>query len=502
MLIKIDRESRTPLYTQIKKQVRELILSGSLSEGSRLPSTRKLSDSLEVNRSTVVKAYQSLWSDGLVEGRAGGGTVVTTPPSVIKDESSTFQPILWEDRFTDWKPPFLSWIDKALLKTNQEVIAFDHGAPPSDLFPLDTVQEILTNILAEGPDPIRYSAPQGIPELRQLLSEQMNLMGIKATPSQILILSGSEQGIYITVQALIEPEDGVVVEAPTYPGVLRTLRAHGAQIYTVPMDEQGIKVDILEGVLSHQRPKLIYTMPTFHNPTGITMSLKRRKKLLGLAYRYRVPILEDTPYYHLRYTGGHLPPIKALDQKNHVLYLSTFSKSLFPGLRVGWLVASKEVVKHFTSIKKAIDLCTSALSQYIVCELIRKKSGHLKRVLPIYKTRRDAMRDALASHCGGSMNWKCPQGGFFIWAGLKNGLQAVSLQREALENGVSFVPGWPFFPGGTGGDKNIRLSFARLSEDHIEEGVRRLATALQKSLQKKSRSEQEREAEEADRPLV
>jgi len=336
-------------------------------------------------------------------------------------------------------------------------------------------------VLDQGPDPLRYGPAEGVPVLRELIAQRLRLAGMDIAPSQVLILTGSEQGIYMVAQALLRPGDGVVVEAPTYPGALRTFRSLGAQLHPVPLDKEGMRLDVLEGVLAYQRPKLIYTVPTFQNPTGITMSLDRRRGLLELAWRYRVPILEDDPYSDLRYEGQHIPLIQALDRRNYVIYLSTFSKWLFPGLRVGWMVAPRGVASRLVGIKRSLDLCTSPLSQFIVFELIRRGVDHLDRILRIYRARRDALLSALDRHCRGFMEWGRPQGGFFVWCTLREGIQMEALQEEALRAGVAFISGKPFFLEGFDGERHLRLNFPRLPEGRIEEGIQRLALALRQA---------------------
>ncbi|MGC9530272.1 MAG: PLP-dependent aminotransferase family protein [Candidatus Bipolaricaulaceae bacterium] len=343
MLVRLDRESGAPLYHQIRNQLRTMILSGLLPPGSRLPPSGELARELGVNRTTVVNAYRTLWSEGLVEGRAGGGTVVARPQDRDPQALPEPVPLLWNELLTERVPRPENWTERAMPKVEDDVIRFDWGSPPPDLFPMAAVGEAATRTLQQGPDALRYGPAEGIPVLREFIAQRLRLVGVDVAASQVLILTGSEQGIFVVAQALLRPGDGVVVEAPTYPGALRTFRSLGAQLHPVPVDREGMRLDVLEGVLAYQRPKLIYTVPTFHNPTGITMSLARRRGLVELAHRYRVPILEDHPYSDLRYEGQHVPLISALDPRNYVIYLSTFSKWLFLGLRVGWMVAPRAV---------------------------------------------------------------------------------------------------------------------------------------------------------------
>lgn len=498
MLLQIDRGTKVPLYVQIHQQIRELILTGVLPAESHLPPTRDLAKALGVNRTTVVSAYRELWSEGLVEGRAGGGTVVTPLSKKRPNGHPDPLPLLWEELYTSRVPLPSLWtaVHRAPSKARAETIDFAPGAPAIDRYSLETIHASLNEIRRQGATPFAYGCAQGDPQLRALLAEQLELEGIRATPGQILVVSGSQDGIYLVAQALLERGDGVVVEAPTYPGALRIFRTIGAELHPVPLDEGGVRLDLLEGVLSHLRPKLIYVVSSFHNPTGVTMTLERRHALLELAYRYRVPILEDDPFSKLRYEGHPLPRLKALDRENYGIYLTTFSKILAPGLRVGWLLASREVVERLAILKNSIDVCTSALSQALVRELVaRGLNEHLTRIVPAYRARRDAMCEALERHCAGLLRFKVPEGGLFIWAELVSGLRADPLLEEAQAEGVSFLPGTLFFPEGHGGERHLRLNFVGHPEEAIEEGVKRLGVALRRTLRRARHPKREPEPE-------
>jgi DNA-binding transcriptional MocR family regulator len=293
------------------------------------------------------------------------------------------------------------------------------------------------------------------------------------------VTSGSQQGLDLAARAFIDPGDPVVVEEPSYFGGLQAFRAVQARLLPVPADEEGMRTDILESVLRRQRPKLIYVLPTFQNPSGHVMSLARRRHLLELAASFQVPVLEDDPYSELRYEGDPLPSLRALDESGVVVYLSTFSKTLFPGMRVGWLVAPRPVVRQFALIKQSVDLHTSTPGQWLVERFIRR--GHwapcVRACRSAYAERRDAMLDALANEAPPGMTWRRPEGGFYVWCRLPAGVAMTRLLGAAARLGVSFLPGRACFVDEPGAEF-VRLNFSHAPEDRIRDGVRRMAEAI------------------------
>lgn len=486
MLIQIDRTANLPLYVQIRQQMRELILTGALPPESRLPATRDLARALGVNRTTIITAYRQLWSEGLVEGRAGGGTVVIRPTQDIKGTVSDPSPLVWEARFTERIQSFhAARMSEMIRQTDDDVIKFCLGTTVDGRSPVYMARDVLEKAILKGTDIFQSAPYAGIQKLRRLIAKRMELSGINATPSEVLILSNRDQGIYLLTQALLDPGDRLALEVPTYAGALHIFDTCGARLCPVPLDEDGPRLDVLEGILIHQRPKLLYMTPTFRNPTGTTMSLTRRCALLELAHQYGVPILEEDPYYDLRYEGRAIAPIKALDRYDHVIYLSTYSETFFPNLPLAWMIAPKEVVDRLLSLKACIDEFTSALAQHVVYVFLQEEMEEISKVISFYSSRRDAMCTALERHCRGLLRWRCPEGGFFIWAELEGGLKTELVLAEALKEKVAFVAGWPFFPGGKGGERVLRLDFAGQPEDKIKEGIRRLGIALQHSISDK-----------------
>ena len=481
MLIRIERDSKIALHRQIRRKLQELILSGVLPPGARLPSTRELARSLEVNRSTVVAAYRQLWSEGLVEGRRGGGTVVSASEQIDAIPRIQAEPLSWEEQYSKTLTPY----DPELFTDQpssheQGVIRLCPGNPPDDLFPAEAFRRLASSISLEELSSLRWGTAQGMIELRQAISERLVLEGIDAAPSQILVVTGGQQAIYLIARSLLRPGDIVATEMPTYLGAQYVFQTCEARIAAIPVEEGGLRLDILEGILKRQHPKLIFVCPTFHNPTTATMSLDQRKSLITLAHRYQVPILEFDPYSPFRFEGEPLPTLRALDTQNHVLYVFAAATTLFPGLRVAWLVIPPRVRHTLVPLKWVVDTGIGALGQWAVHKLLPGDEARLGSLRIRFASRRDAMCDALEARCHGLLDWTKPEGGFFVWAQLKKGLLTERVQEEALAEGVRFLSGSSFYHEGIGGRRHMRLDYVGLSEERIEEAVRRLGDAIRR----------------------
>jgi 2-aminoadipate transaminase len=318
--------------------------------------------------------------------------------------------------------------------------------------------------------------------------------GIRVGPDNVLITTGSQQALDLIGKLFINPGDHVLTEAPTFLGALQAFTAYQAEYLPVPIDDEGMRMDLLEDAL-RGCPKFIYVLPNFQNPTGVTLSLARRHRLVELASHYGVPIVEDDPYGQLRYEGEHLPPIVKLDAEFHgcangerafrgdVLYLGTLSKILAPGFRVGWIVAPEDVISRLVMLKQGADLHTSTFAQMVAYETARGGflDRHVRTIRAVYRQRRDAMLRALDLHFPAEVTWTQPQGGLFLWASLPPGMDASALLGEALRRKVAFVPGASFFPAG-GGAETFRLNFSYCTPPLIEEGVQRLAAVMHDSV--------------------
>ncbi|MEW6337657.1 MAG: PLP-dependent aminotransferase family protein [Acidobacteriota bacterium] len=486
MEILIDRSSPTPIYLQICQQVRGMIASGALPPGFRLPPERRLAAALGVTRGTVLAAYRELRADALVDARVGRGTSVLAQR--FHAQPSPAGDVPWNQLFraAAARPQDPLVRDLLELSERTDVVSFGIGLPAPELLPVSTLHHLLDEVMAEaGAAALLHSPTEGHTPLRETLAELMAARGIRCGPAEVLVVSGSQQGLDLAARAFIDPGDPVVVEEPSYFGGLQAFRAVQARLLPVPADEEGMRTDVLESLLRRQRPKLIYVLPTFQNPSGHVMGLARRRRLLELAASFQVPVLEDDPYSELRYEGEPLPSLKALDEAGVVLYLSTFSKTLFPGMRVGWLVAPRPVVRQFALIKQSSDLHSSTPGQFLVERFIRRGywAPFVRASRSAYTARRDAMLEALAAQAPEGMTWRRPEGGFYVWGRLPNGVSMTRLLGAAASAGVTFLPGRPCFIDEPGGEF-VRLNFSHPSEERIRDGVRRLAAAIASSTER------------------
>ncbi len=484
------------MYRQIHQFLREQITSGALPPSTRLPASRDLASSLGVNRITVTNAYAELEAEGLVAGRPGSGTYVTprvpVPPETPTRRTAGTDWPLWQQEMLNraWLPSARE-LDRLLesAATRPDVISFAGGVGAPELFPADDIRKRLQSILrSDGAGALGYGHRRGHPPLRASIAQILTAQGIPTHPEHVLITSGSQQGLSLVARLLLRPGDAVLVESPTYCGAIDLFRSLDVRLVGIPVDEQGMQVEQVEDALRRTMPRLIYTIPTFHNPTGTCMSGQRRRLLVALADRHNIPILEDDFVGDLRYDGRAQPALKALDPGGRVIYAGTFSKMLMPGLRVGFLVAEGPVYERLVELKRVSDLATSNLMQQALeaCICVGCYQAHLRRACRIYRRRRDAMVEALARHLPPGAQWLTPAGGLFLWLRLPYDLRAESLYSLAAEEGVTFVPGSLFFPGEQP-QPYIRLNFAANPPEVVEEGVRRLGRAIKRIMGNKGR---------------
>ena len=369
---------------------------------------------------------------------------------------------------------------RELLKLTAEpdIISFAGGLPGPDVFPAKEFRSACMHVLEEhGPEALQYGTTEGFEPLRQMIARHAKRYGITAGPENILITCGSQQALDLIGKVFIDPGDRVIVEKPTYLGALQAWNAYEANFIGVSTDADGIRIDELEKTL-HVGGKFVYVMPNFQNPTGVTLCLERRKRLIELAAQYQVPLIEDDPYGQLRYEGKHITPLFALDGQD-VIYLSTFSKILSPGLRLGWIIAPPDIIHRLVQAKQGTDLHTSTLIQMVVYEV--GHGGFLDRqvraIRSVYRERRDTMLSAMKKHFPAGVRWTQPHGGLFLWVTLPTPLDSAEVLREALKEKVAFVPGASFYPDGSGAN-TMRLNFSYSKPPIIEEGIRRLGNVL------------------------
>jgi 2-aminoadipate transaminase len=378
------------------------------------------------------------------------------------------------------------------LTDSRDVISFAGGLPAAEAFPVRAFQAAATKVLADaGPQALQYGTTEGYLPLRAMIARHTRRYGILVEPDNVLITTGSQQALDLIGKVFLDPGDRVVVERPTYLGALQAWNAYGARYLQISMDEEGLDTAELESAL-RGAPKFVYALPNFQNPTGATLSLRRRRRLVELAGRHGVPVVEDDPYGQLRFEGDHLPSLAAIDARargtrsydGNILYLSTFSKTLAPGLRVGWVIGSQEVIRKLVAAKQGADLHTSTFIQMLAYETARGGflDTHVRNLRELYCARRDAMLAALERHLPEGVRWTRPLGGHFVWVTLPPKIDATELLHLMIVEHVAFVPGAAFYAD-TPMRNSLRLNFTSLSADRIDEGVRRLAFVLERMLE-------------------
>jgi 2-aminoadipate transaminase len=391
----------------------------------------------------------------------------------------------WTERFSQRAQGMHSSIIRDLLKVTEkpEIISFAGGLPAPDLFPREEIREAAFRVIDQHADvALQYGPTEGYRPFRELLVRHMARYGIQARPENVLVTAGSQSGLDLIGKLFLNPGDHVAVESPTYMGALQAFRAYQPKFLSVPIDADGLRIDRLEEVL-RRGPKFLYVLPNFQNPTGATLALERRRRVVEMASDRGVPIVEDDPYGQLRYNGAHLPPLLQLDAERHygggVIYLGSLSKVLAPGLRLGFVVAPEPVIEKLVQFKQGADLQTASFNQMLAYEVARGGflDGHVRRLRRAYGERRNAMLAALERHFPKALRWTRPDGGLFLWVTLPEGQDASLLLEQALREKVAFIPGGPFHADGTGAN-TLRLNFSFCAPDRIEEGVRRLGKLL------------------------
>jgi GntR family transcriptional regulator / MocR family aminotransferase len=487
MRIPLERSGSVPLYAQIGSFLRAAIISGKLPVQTRMPSARRLAGDLGISRMTVEAAYAGLEAEGLVRREMGSGTfVMALAPSPTR--SSAEVPESWPQWQQDLIASCASWHDLPVLDVSsvvgEGVIPFESGTGDTRRFPLADFRSIMRSVLQrEGKEALDYGETRGYAPLRRTISEILSLHGLQAGADDVLITSGSQQGLALVAQLLLRPGDSVVVERPTYAAALALFRAMGVRIVDVPVDRDGMRVDLLETALQRYHPRLIYTIPNFQNPTGACMSTGRRRSMVALAERYDVAILEDDFVGDLRYEGRAQPPLKALDRTGGVIYVSTFSKMLMPGVRVGFVHADGPVLKLLAGLKRLTDLATSSAFQRTLHRYVSigRYEAHLRRSRRVYATRRDSMARALERYFPSGSEFDLPCGGLFIWVRLPPRYAAPELLSRAQKAGVGFASGEEFFVERSSGDRFLRLNFAAVTPEEIERGIRSLGKVIAES---------------------
>lgn len=504
MLLQLNRQASQPLYLQLANALRQQILTGAFPDGHRLPPERALAQTLGINRTTVLAAYRELKAEGLAQAHVGQGTVVVTPEKVTRQavEGPDMTPAraarsegTGGNRFV--VAPLFSQEagrtqngltrDLLALAGRPEVISFAAGIPIPDLEPLPEIKALFDDMLAkQGHALLRHTPTEGLPALREAIARYQSVRGIPARAGDLMVLSGSQQGLDLLARVLLDPGDTVLVEEPTFFCARQIFESRGARVAGITCDEEGILPDQLEAWLQRTRPKFLYLIPNFHNPTGRTMSLARRTAILALAVTYGLLIVEDDAYNGLRYEGQEMPPLKSLDTQGQVVYLGSFSKLLFMGLRIGWMQAPRELLRQVIVHRQLCDIHSASMSQWMVeaCLTNGLLERHRQRALVENRKRRDLMLAAMARHLGNipGLRWNHPDGGLYIWLTLPPACAPQKVHANASRLGVAYVPGSVFTVDGSS-LASLRLNFTYPAPDSIEKGIHLLAQAIRASME-------------------
>lgn len=490
MLIPIERGGPAPVTKQIVQHLRRAIEAGRLRSGTKLEPIRVLARELRVNRETVAAAYHELEALGLTESAVGRGTFVL-PRAGIEGSAATegaaarpFEPIFSR---------------QSAAATALGVSRIDYGAPPgavrferlvpdADLVPHNDFRKALNRALTRrGAAVYDYGDPRGDEQLRSVLAQRFARSGIECDAEDVIITAGSTQGFSIAARLFCDPGDAVAVESPTYPWACAALASLGLRAAPIPLADDGLDLSRLEATLARGEVRLIYTMPTFHNPCGLSTTVAHRRQLLEIAGRYGVPVLEDDYEKDLRVRGRGVPPLRALDRQGLVVYLGTFSKALFPAARVGWLVAPRRIAAAAAGVKRMMDITTSPLLQAGLAQFLCEGSydRHLRRVVREVGTRLAAAERALNEHLPCGSRFMPPEGGYLFWITLPEAIDTYALLPAAKQAGVVYAPGQIFMPGEQR-SSSLRLSVACTRAHEIERGVSILAQVVRAALSRKA----------------
>ena len=472
--ISLNRDSEEPIYRQLIRQVQMQVDSGVLNAGVRLPASRDLAKQLGISRISVVNAYAELRSEGYLSAHAGRGTFVARDKSPIHQESPQQRPSYQPSNAGQ------SIRDMMRLARKPGVINFSHGSPPKEFFPVRHMQDAINAVIdRDGAGALSYEVPEGYLPLRVAVRDYVRALGIQCRFEDVLITGGAQQAIDLALQAIMSEGETLVTSDPTYLGIMDIAQARRVRIHGIPLDEDGIRIDMLENYLHEHTPRLIYVMPSFQNPTGHVMPMHRRRQLIRLAERYQIPILEDEVYREFRFDGDHLPPLKALDETGIVIHANAFTKMLLPGMRIGYLIADGQHYERLVRVKQAADISTSGLNQRTIHLLLERGilAKQLERNRLELRRRRDVALEAAEAYFPKGTTWFTPQGGLYLWVELpSDGPSSPELFITGIQMDVAFAIGSMFYTS-EGGSHAMRLNYGIHNPEDIREGFRRIGEA-------------------------
>src|SRR5579859_6629678 len=511
--VHLQPESHVPLYVQLRDQLRALVHAGDLRPGDRIPASRELAIMLGVHRTTVANAYAELESEGLIQGHVGRGTFITgngnglkiTPPAppVLNGSNG----IRWELLFADERGEEV--LSRLTASAPENSLSFVMARPAQEFFPIEDLQTCVSAVLRrEATDVLNLGPSDGYAPLKEALLEMLKGEGIPARDENLLITDGCQQSLDLISKAFVRPGDTILLENPTYPGAVAIFSGSRARCLGVPVRTQaepgttlGLDVEALEATLAANRVKLMVLTPDFQNPTGTSMPLASRRRMMEMAGRYQVPVVEDHIYARLNTQEERIPSLKQLDRGNLVIHIDSFAKVAFPGLRVGWIVAPAPAIERLRIVKQMTDLHTDQLAQATLAEFLKRGlfQKHLSKMRKVYADRLRAVDEALRRQMPEGVRWTKPEGGMCLWLELPPGFDASELMIHARERGVLFAPGRYFYVQSPM-PNTLRLGFASLNEKELARGVATLAELLKSEMRKRQRGT--RRAERAHVALV
>jgi 2-aminoadipate transaminase len=496
----LQPESHVPLYVQLRDQLRSLVHAGDLRPGDRIPASRELATMLGVHRTTVANAYAELESEGLIQGHVGRGTYIkgngnglklTPPPPPVLNGGEGLR---WELLFADERGE--EALSRLTASAPENALSFVMARPAEEYFPIEELQTCVNAVLRrEATDVLNLGPSDGYGPLKEALLELLRGDGIPAKDENLLITDGCQQSLDIISKAFVRPGDSVILENPTYPGAVAIFHGARARCLGVPVQTRpepgtalGIDLEALEATLAANRVKLIVLTPDFQNPTGASMPLASRRKVLELAGRHQVPVVEDHIYARLHARDERVPSLKQLDRANIVIHIDSFAKVAFPGLRVGWIVAPATAIERLRIVKQTTDLHTDQLAQATLAEFLRRGlfTKHLAKMRKVYASRLMALDEALRKNMPEETRWTRPDGGMCLWLELPPGFDASELLIHAKERGVLFAPGRYFYVQNPL-PNTLRFGYAGLDEKQIVRGVATFADLLRIEMRKRQR---------------
>ncbi len=489
--ILLDKDSQTPLYHQIYEQIVSLVRDGLLAPGERISSVRNLAKDLDVSVTTVFNAYDMLAAENLIERRSGSGTYITMHPEIVLGSNlRTREETLASQQSRElmpWDPMVIPTEFFGMPRSRTyhgKGISFTNNFPDPALFPFDRIKQVATSMLW-NPQEFFFDTghAQGYQPLVEYLEKEMALNGVAmaAGENDIILTGGFRRALGLVLSMILKPGQKVAIEAPTYNGIINCLAVQNIKFVQIPLDQDGLRTDLLEQCLAEGDIGAVITIPTFHNPTGITMSEERRSALLDLAEKYKVPVIEDDYGRQLRYEGQAPLPLKAYDAGNYVIHIGTFAKSFLPGIRIGWICCPSELAVSLLRAKLGRDSGDSYFLQVLLFEFIQRGyfAKHVRHAAREYRKRRNVMARALTEHLPESCRFHTPEGGFAFWVELPEQIRAIPLLSLARQAGVEFAPGAFCMPDHSDVSA-LRLSFSRTATNEIEEGIRILGETIRR----------------------